>query len=100
MYKCKKCGATVPYLKYFCTKCRKEKAGVRPRKSKGLCSGCNQDWYNHHRPHYGDSRKTEKGEQCWSYKGAKVIRKNVYYSSSTIIPTVEWRLSCFNYKRN
>ncbi len=96
MSKCKKCGEIISYLKYFCTKCKKEKAGVRLRKSKSLCSGCNQDWYNYNRA----NRKTKKGEQCSSYKGSKVVRKNVYYSTSTIVPTVEWRLECFDYKRN
>lgn len=92
--KCLKCG-TKGYFPYYCDKCRKEMAGTKLRKSKDLCSNCVQDWFNYNRA----NRKIEKGEQCPSYKGAKVVIKDVYCSRQTVIPKIGWRLNCFNFQR-
>jgi hypothetical protein len=35
-----------------------------PEKSKEMCVGCRDDWYNHNR-----------GDGCWSYGNAKVVRR-------------------------
>lgn len=83
-------------MEYHCTKCKRDIAGSKPRKSRDLCSGCQQDWYNYNRA----GRAATKDEKCWSYGSSKVIIKDVYYSSSQIVPNVAWKLSCFNYKRN
>ncbi len=86
--KCESCGTVVGYMEYHCKKCKKMLAGLKPRKSKSLCSMCRQNWYNVNK---------EKG--CWGYKEAKVIIKNVYKSTHQVIPNPEWKLSCFNYNR-
>ncbi len=84
MSKCKKCQKAIEYMTYHCSKCRKELAGTRPKKSKTLCSGCRQNWYNQNR---------EKG--CLSYKTSKVIIKDVYFSLNQVIPNPKWKLNCF-----
>lgn len=67
----------------------------KPKKTKSLCNGCRQDWYNYNRA----GRVVKDGEECFSYKDANVIKKDVHYSIHTVNPVKEWRLECFNYKR-
>lgn len=96
MTKCKECNSIISYMKYYCSKCKKKLAGLKPNKSRDLCSGCRQDYYNNR---YKDGNPFgNKG--CMSFKNSKVIIKDVYYSLSQIIPNPRWKLNCFNYKRN
>ena len=87
MSKCKKCEKLTSNT-HFCNKCKKEKAGSKPRKSKALCSGCHDTFYEN---------KYRETTGCWSYKGSKVVLDDhVYYSSNQLVPNVEWRLSCYH----
>jgi hypothetical protein len=40
---------------------------VKPRKSKALCRGCRDDFYN--------GKQNCTGEGCWSYESAQVIKR-------------------------
>ena len=42
----------------------KRKKKITVPKSKGLCAGCREDWYNSNMP-----------DGCWHYKSAKVVRR-------------------------
>lgn len=57
-------------------------------KSKNLCSGCRESWYNFNKPN-----------GCWSYKSAIVVKKMVHPSiRSTDKDRIEiWCLSCYSY---
>lgn len=85
MNKCKKCGKEIDYMEYHCSKCRKELAGLKLKKSKYLCNGCGEDWYNQN-----------KVGGCWSYERAKVVLKDVYYSKNQVVPNPKWKLSCYH----
>jgi len=62
----------------------KNTIGVKLRKSKDLCLGCYNNYYNQER------------DGCYSYKSATVILKSVWYSSSQRPPwNLEWKLSCW-----
>lgn len=67
----------------------------KPKKSKALCSGCMNDYYNskyHDKNPFG-------GKGCMSYKTAKVVLKSYPNSLNDRPPwRVEWQLDCF-YRR-
>jgi len=84
MTKCKKCGISIEYLTYHCEKCKKKIAGIKPKKSKDLCYGCRNNWYNSNR---------ENG--CYAFEKSKVVIKDVYYSLNQVIPNPKWKLNCF-----
>ena len=82
---------------YFHEKCKKKKAGPKPRKSKSLCSGCRQNRYNMGKGYQESSRDAVVScDQCWSYKSATVKLTEHYYSSNVVVPTPKWLLSCFS----
>lgn len=70
-------------MTFHCKKCREYLAGDKPKKSKNVCIGCINDWYN----------KNKQG--CWSYNNFKIKIKNVYHSKNQIVPDPEWRFECF-----
>jgi len=70
---------------YYCNKCQKGMAGVKPKKDKRLCWGCQRDWYN-----------KNKKDGCYGFKNGKLERKYVYYSLNQVVPNIKWKLSCFN----
>lgn len=89
---CLNCGKKGNFsYTYYCNKCKKEMAGQKPRKSRDLCSGCRQDWYNYNRA----GRVPNKDEKCWSYTNSKIKLKNVYHSTNTVVPSVRWKLDCY-----
>jgi len=97
MSKCEKCGVDgVGYMKYHCYKCKNELAGMKPRKHRKLCYGCINDFYNQKY----QSKNAFGGKGCMSYKGNNVVIKDVYFSTSQVVPNPKWKLECFNYKRN
>lgn len=60
---------------------------IRPNKSKALCSGCRNNFYNGYYRNKGG---------CWSYKDAKVKLTSSPNSLSDRPPwRLEYRLSCF-----
>ncbi len=85
MSKCQKCEISVEYLENYCLKCRKKLAGIKPKKSKKLCIGCTNNWYNHNR---------ENG--CYAYNKAKIVIQYIYHSINQVIPNLKWKLKCFN----
>jgi len=91
MSKCKKCGKSIEYLKYYCDKCKKEIVGIKPKKSRNLCSGCNNNYYNNK---YID-KNPFGGKGCMSYKTSEVIIKNTYFSKNQVVPNPRWKLSCY-----
>jgi hypothetical protein len=71
-YKCSK-------FKLFGTK------PLKPKKSRDLCSGCNNNWYNQN-----------KQGKCWSYSSAKVKLQSYPFHLNHRPPwQVRWQLSCF-----
>ena len=91
--KCKKCGkVSVGYMKFHCNKCKRKMAGPKPKKSKDLCSGCRNMFYN---DKYRNTKNISGTKGCWSYKTSKVVRGNVYYSLNQVIPNVKWKLNCY-----
>ncbi len=91
MTKCKKCGTSIKYLTYYCDKCKKELAGIKPRKSRDLCINCRQEYYNNRYK----NKNPFGGKGCMSFETSEVIIKNVYYSKSQVVPNQKWKLSCF-----
>ena len=94
MSKCQKCDNGIGYMEYYCLKCKRKLAGSKPKKSRDLCNGCRNTFYNYK---YHD-KNPFGGKGCMSYKTSKVIIKNIYYSLNQIVPDPRWALSCFNKK--
>ena len=58
---------------------------MRPKKSRDLCSGCNNNWYN-----------VNKDGKCWSYLSAKVILVSRPNGLRDRPPwRLDYKLSCF-----
>jgi hypothetical protein len=68
--------------------------------NKKYCSRCRQDRYNHpglcERPGI-DAPVTSK--ECWMYKNAKVVLKEVWWSPYQVKPSKVKTLSCFSEQR-
>lgn len=64
---------------------------VKVKKSKELCSGCRENFYN------GNNQYGIK--ECWYYKSAEVVKKGVYFSLNDIKPTMTTTLNCFTPQR-
>jgi len=59
----------------------------KPKKSKDLCIGCHDNFYNNER------------NGCWSYKNAKVVLTSYPYSLNQRPPFIlQYKLSCFRRK--
>ena len=84
MAECRKCGNSIGYFEYHCSKCINIIAGKKPKKSKKLCNGCYNNWYNQNRK-----------EGCLGYKNAEIIIKKVYTHHNQVIPKPTWKLNCF-----
>jgi len=91
MSKCKKCEIYIENLTYYCSKCKKELAGEKRKKSRDLCVGCRNDFYNHKY----QVKNPFGGKGCGSFKTSKVIIMNVYHSLNQVVPIPKWRLNCF-----
>ena len=92
MSKCKQCGKWVGYMEIYCSKCRKELAGTKPRKSRDLCSDCYNNFYNNKYP----DKNAFGGKGCMGYKGSEVVIKDVHKSIHSVDPNPKWKLGCFN----
>jgi hypothetical protein len=58
---------------------------LKPSKSKELCSGCHDLFY-----------ERERGG-CWCYKDSKIVLKSYYFSNSQPPPwKLQWQLSCWH----
>lgn len=98
MDKCNRCGNKfIGYVGYYCNSCKDFLAGNKPRKSRDLCNGCTQDFYNNK---YRNTKNMSGDKGCMNYKNSKVKIMKVYYSNSQVIPNIAWKLNCFNYKRS
>jgi len=92
--KCKKCDGYLSFEEsYYCKKCEKKMAGIKPKKSKDLCSNCYQNFYNNK---YRDKKSPFGDKGCYGYRNSKVVIKHVYHSINTVVPSPRWRLSCFS----
>lgn len=67
--------------------------GPKPSKSRDMCSGCTNDFYNH-----GPGAKIAIGGSCMSYKTATVVLKSC--PPLTLRPPwrLNWYLSCYRPK--
>ncbi len=89
---CTKCGNMIGYMQYYCTKCKKELAGQKPKKSRDMCAGCRNNFYNNKY-----SEKNPFGSTgCMSYKGATVKIVDFYYHLNQVVPNPRWKLSCYH----
>lgn len=79
---CDRCHSDYPCSKYD----PMNELGLKPKKSKTMCYGCREQYYNDNQP---------KG--CWHYKDAKVIAK-LDIPNLTMRPPyyAMWALSCFH----
>ena len=63
----------------------------KPKKSKALCSGCNDDYYNHN-----------VAGGCWSFRKARVKRRFTlnFWTAPTVPGAVKevYALDCYNCK--
>jgi len=68
--------------------------GERPKKSRDLCSGCHNNFYN-----YGRGAKMAIGGSCMSYGSSSVELKPTPYHINHVPPwPPRWNLSCFRRK--
>ena len=63
---------------------------AKPAKTKAMCSGCHNNFYNDNNPH--------GVKECWTYKSAKVIKRRAVHRDER--PpwkgTPRWMFDCFN----
>lgn len=63
----------------------------KPRKSKSLCSGCRNDYYN-----YGEGAQKAIGGSCFSYKTAKVVLESIPFHINHSPPwRLRFKLDCY-----
>jgi hypothetical protein len=64
----------------------------KPKKSKQLCSGCRNDFYNDHNP--------LGVKECWSYKKARIIKRmrvGTWEPPPYHPSRMKWFFDCYHY---
>lgn len=95
-YKCENCKKiqSCENIGYVCSKFEYPfgKIGLKPKKSKDLCSGCRNNDYN-----YGSLKERSiGGKGCMSYKGSSVVLKSRPHGINHSPPwPLQWQLSCY-----